>query len=154
MLLRPDAEASTRISNWLMACLADVASGDVEPGLLLEMVDVVHEYTLDTKVCRRDAQASTTHTPTELTRVQALPPLLLTCIGQFLNIWKGSTKREALLETLSFAPLVDFNGKFFLQAVRRESKAWLTSTQIYTKALWSRWSTRYWTTRPHLRLPS
>ena len=50
LLLRPDAEGSTRISNWLLACLSDVTSGDAEPGLLLDMLDVVHEYAVATKV--------------------------------------------------------------------------------------------------------
>ncbi|KAK3906525.1 centromere protein I [Staphylotrichum tortipilum] len=89
MLLRPDAEASSRISNWLTACLADVASGDAETGLLLDILDVVHPYALATKT---------------------LPPLLLTSMGQFLSVWDGSIKRDAVLETLSFAPLIEFDG--------------------------------------------
>ncbi len=51
MLLRPDAEASSRISNWLIACFADVSSGDAPTSLLFDMLEVVHEYTVATKVC-------------------------------------------------------------------------------------------------------
>ncbi len=50
LLLRPDAEGSARISNWLLACLDDVTSGDAEPELLLDMLDVVREYAVATKV--------------------------------------------------------------------------------------------------------
>jgi centromere protein I len=50
LLLRPDAEASSRISNWLMACLADVAGGDADSDLLADMLEVVHEYVLRVKV--------------------------------------------------------------------------------------------------------
>jgi centromere protein I len=50
LLLRPDAEASARISNWILACLADVASGDAGPELLLDMLEVVHGYAVATKV--------------------------------------------------------------------------------------------------------
>lgn len=54
LLLRPDAEASSRITNWLMACLGDVASGDAGPGLLLDMLEVIHDYAVSTKVCVAD----------------------------------------------------------------------------------------------------
>jgi centromere protein I len=57
LLLRPNAEASARISNWLMACLGDVASGDADSEILLDMVDVIHDYAVATKV-RAVTQAS------------------------------------------------------------------------------------------------
>lgn len=58
LLLRPNAEASTRISNWLIACLGDVASGDADPELLLDMVDMIHDYAVATKVCLVSQAAS------------------------------------------------------------------------------------------------
>lgn len=49
-MLRPDAEAFSRISNWLTACLDDVARGDADPSTLLDLADIVHEFVLSTKV--------------------------------------------------------------------------------------------------------
>lgn len=51
LLLRPDAAGSSRISHWLMACLSDVASGDADADLLLEMLEVIHDYAVAIKVC-------------------------------------------------------------------------------------------------------
>jgi centromere protein I len=51
LLLRPDAEGSSRISNWLMACLGDVASGDADSDIFLDMIEVIHDYAAATKVC-------------------------------------------------------------------------------------------------------
>jgi len=42
-----------------------------------------------------------------------LPSVLLTFFEQFLHIWDGSTKRDLVLETLSYIPLIDFDGKHF-----------------------------------------
>ncbi|KAK3995030.1 centromere protein I [Cladorrhinum sp. PSN332] len=87
LLLRPDAEAFSRVSNWLMACLGDVASGDADPGFWLDMVEVIHDYALSTK---------------------SLPPLLLAFFAEFLKTWDGRDKTEMVLETLSFIPLTKF----------------------------------------------
>jgi centromere protein I len=46
----------------------------------------------------------------DLTRSQTLPPLLLTFFAQFLGVWDGSHKRDIVLETLSFAPVMEFEG--------------------------------------------
>jgi centromere protein I len=51
LLLRPDVEASSRVSNWLMACLGDVASGDADAEIFLDMIEVIHDYAVATKVC-------------------------------------------------------------------------------------------------------
>ncbi|KAL2156854.1 hypothetical protein VTH06DRAFT_3060 [Thermothelomyces fergusii] len=88
LFLRPDAEASSRISNWLMACLGDVASGDADSEIFLDMVEVIHDYVVATKM---------------------LPPILLTFFSQFLRVWNGSDKRDVVFECLSFAPLVEFD---------------------------------------------
>ncbi|KAK3365878.1 Mis6-domain-containing protein [Lasiosphaeria ovina] len=87
LLLRPDADASARISNWVMACLGDVAAGDTDPALMLDMLEVVHDYVLNTKT---------------------LPPLLLTFLQVFLGTWNGVDKRNDVLETVSYTPLGDF----------------------------------------------
>ncbi|KAL2023816.1 hypothetical protein VTK56DRAFT_1083 [Thermocarpiscus australiensis] len=87
LLLRPDAEASSRISNWLMACLGDVASGDADSNLFLDMLEVIHDYAVSTKT---------------------LPPLLLLFFREFLRVWDGADKRDMVLEALSFVPLMDF----------------------------------------------
>ena len=50
LLLRPDAEGSSRISNWLMACMGDVASGDADSDTFLDMIEVIHDYAAATKV--------------------------------------------------------------------------------------------------------
>jgi hypothetical protein len=50
LLLRPDAEGSSRISNWLMACLGDVASGDADSDIFLDMIEVINDYATATKV--------------------------------------------------------------------------------------------------------
>lgn len=50
LLLRPNAEGFSRVSNWVMACLGDVASGDGDFNILLDMIDVIQEYTSRTKV--------------------------------------------------------------------------------------------------------
>jgi len=34
-----------------MACLGDVASGDADSGLLIDMLDVIHGYAVASKVC-------------------------------------------------------------------------------------------------------
>ncbi len=73
-------------------------------------------------------------------------------MGQFLSIWNGSTKREAVLETLTFAPLIDFNGKSSTQL--DQNKARLTHQQICSKAHSNHWNTPYWTTRQPPKWPS
>jgi len=50
MVLRPDAEGFARVSNWIAAYMTDVATGDADPSVLLDMVDVIHSYVLNTKV--------------------------------------------------------------------------------------------------------
>ncbi|KAK0739800.1 Mis6-domain-containing protein [Apiosordaria backusii] len=87
LLLRPSEQASQRISNWLMACVGDVASGDADPSFLLDMVEVIHDYVLSTK---------------------ELSPVFLKFLKEFLQTWNGSDKRDMVLETLSFAPLSEF----------------------------------------------
>jgi len=51
LVLRPNDEAFSRVENWVSACLGDVASGDGDFSILLDMIDVIREYTIRTKVC-------------------------------------------------------------------------------------------------------
>ncbi|KAL2257629.1 hypothetical protein VTK26DRAFT_9381 [Humicola hyalothermophila] len=85
LVLRPDAEAASRITNWLMACLGDVASGDSGSDFLLDMLEVIHDFAVATKT---------------------LPPVLLAFFNQFFAIWDGSDKRDVVLETLTYTPLM------------------------------------------------
>ncbi|KAK1760496.1 centromere protein I [Echria macrotheca] len=87
LLLRPDAEAFERIENWLRACIDDVAGGDAEPSSLLDLVEILHEFVLSTKI---------------------LPRILLFFFEALLRIWDGREKRDAIVETLSFVPLLDY----------------------------------------------
>lgn len=50
LLLRPTAEGFTRVSNWITACMGDVASGDGDINFLLDVLDVIHDYTISTRV--------------------------------------------------------------------------------------------------------
>ncbi|KAK3684824.1 Mis6-domain-containing protein [Podospora appendiculata] len=87
LLLRPDAEGFARISNWVAGCMSDVANGDADSDLLLDMIDVIHSYARSTRT---------------------LPPLLLTFFREFFTVWNGLDKKDMVLETLSYAPLMDF----------------------------------------------
>ncbi|KAK3377995.1 Mis6-domain-containing protein [Podospora didyma] len=87
LLLRPDAEAYSRIGNWLMACMGDVTSGDADFSLFLDMLDVVHDYVTSTKT---------------------LPLLLQSFFRRFFDFWNGVDRRDIVLETLSYTPLRDF----------------------------------------------
>lgn len=106
LLLRPSQEASQRISNWLMACVGDVASGDTDPSFLLDMVEVIRDYVLSTKVC-------CVYCSTQLLNanmLQELSPVLMEFFQSFLQTWNGLDKRDIVLETLSYLPLLDFTG--------------------------------------------
>jgi len=50
MRLRPSSEGLSRVGNWLMACMDDVTRGDADSSLVLELLDVIHEYTMSSKV--------------------------------------------------------------------------------------------------------
>lgn len=52
LILRPNAECNARVSNWLMACVADAADGDADAGTLLELVEIAHDFIIRTKVRR------------------------------------------------------------------------------------------------------
>ncbi|KAK5654856.1 hypothetical protein OQA88_6892 [Cercophora sp. LCS_1] len=87
LLLRPDAEAFSRIRNWLRSCLSDVKSGDAEPSMLVDMLELIHEYAMS---------------------IKTLPPLLVSFFDTFLANWDGKERREQVLETLAFVPYAEF----------------------------------------------
>ncbi|KAK4148115.1 Mis6-domain-containing protein [Dichotomopilus funicola] len=124
LLLRPDAEASSRVSNWLMACLGDVSSGDADSEIFLEMVEVINSYAVATKT---------------------LPPILLTFFAQFLSTWNGSDKRDIVLETLSFTPMLVFEELYAILQVLEgavldnTSSSQLSLLKFYTLLL-RRWT--------------
>lgn len=124
LLLRPNAEASARVSNWLMACVGDVASGDVDAALWLDMVEVIHDYALSTK---------------------ALPPVLLEFFVEFLKTWSGRDKQEVVLETLGFIPIMKFEDLHqFLRLLEQSvlnntSDSQISLLKFYTQLL-GRWS--------------
>ncbi|KAK3326277.1 Mis6-domain-containing protein [Apodospora peruviana] len=126
LLLRPDSESFSRISNWVTACMGDVASGDGDLSLLLDIVDVVHDYTASTKV---------------------LPPLLLSFFSFLFSVWNGSDKRDVVLETLSFAPLMDFDKLYksifepFEASVLDNAAESQTSLLKFYTLLLQRWTT-------------
>ncbi|KAH6840854.1 Mis6-domain-containing protein [Chaetomium sp. MPI-CAGE-AT-0009] len=137
LLLRPSAEASSRISNWLMACLGDVASGDADPEIFLDMVDVIHDYAVATKT---------------------LPPVLLTFFVQFLSTWNGVDKRDIVLESLSFAPLMEFEGLYKIlraleQAMLDNSPAAQVSLLKFHTLLLQRWTVTLEATERPASLP-
>lgn len=52
LLLRPSDEAYQRIGNWLHAVLHDVIDGSADQDTLWELLDVVKDFVVQTKVCR------------------------------------------------------------------------------------------------------
>ncbi|KAK4646522.1 hypothetical protein QC761_211250 [Podospora bellae-mahoneyi] len=137
LLLRPSQEASQRISNWLMACVGDVASGDTDPSFLLDMVEVIRDYVLSTK---------------------ELSPVLMEFFQSFLQTWNGLDKRDIVLETLSYLPLLDFtelSPLFTLlqsKLLNNTPQSQLALLTFYTLLL-NNWTTRL-LSRPTSSLPS
>lgn len=50
LLLRPSAEAYQRIANWLSSVLQNVLEGDADKATLWEVLDVVREFVVQSKV--------------------------------------------------------------------------------------------------------
>lgn len=51
LVLRPSAESYQRIANWLNAVLQDVIDGDADQATLWEVLHVVRDFVVQTKVC-------------------------------------------------------------------------------------------------------
>lgn len=50
LLLRPNAEAYQRVANWLNSVLQNVIDGDADEAVLWEVLDVVKEFVVQSKV--------------------------------------------------------------------------------------------------------
>lgn len=50
LLLRPDEEAFTRISNWLAGVLRDIRTGDADSSTIVDVLGVLQEYVHVSKV--------------------------------------------------------------------------------------------------------
>lgn len=50
LLLRPSAESFQRVANWLNAALQDVIDGDADEATLWEVMEVVRDFVVQTKV--------------------------------------------------------------------------------------------------------
>ncbi|KAH8882876.1 Mis6-domain-containing protein, partial [Thozetella sp. PMI_491] len=87
--LRPAEEAHERVSNWVRACVQDVASGDASQSLLLDMIDIIYEFVRSTKT---------------------LPPLFFQLFRELFKVWDGKTKDILILDILGFCPLMNFAG--------------------------------------------
>lgn len=51
LVLRPSAESYQRIANWLNAVLQDVIDGDADQATLWEVLHIVRDFVVQTKVC-------------------------------------------------------------------------------------------------------
>lgn len=51
MVLRPSIESDQRIANWLSSALQDVKDGDADEATLFELLDILRDYVISTKVC-------------------------------------------------------------------------------------------------------
>lgn len=50
ILLRPSDEADQRIANWLNSALQDVIDGDAEEAMLFDVLDILRDYVVSSKV--------------------------------------------------------------------------------------------------------
>lgn len=60
LILRPSAESYQRIANWLNAVLQDVIDGDADQATLWEVLHVVRDFVVQTKVRVRPGFSSDT----------------------------------------------------------------------------------------------
>ena len=51
LILRPSQESHQRIANWLNAVLEDVLGGDADEDTLFDVLDVLKDFVISTKVC-------------------------------------------------------------------------------------------------------
>ncbi|KAF4119635.1 centromere protein I [Geosmithia morbida] len=87
LLLRPSDEAYRRIANWLYAVLHDVIDGSADEDTLWELLDVVGDFVVRTKV---------------------LPPVLLNFFARFFELWDGSGRAGVIFDILAYTPLQNF----------------------------------------------
>lgn len=51
LLLRPDEVAYSRVNNWMTAMLQDIRSGEADSQTISDVLDLLHEYVVVSKVC-------------------------------------------------------------------------------------------------------
>jgi centromere protein I len=103
MVLRPSSESDQRIANWLNSALQDVQDGDADEATFFEILDILRDYVVSTKVCFYRVSCKLHTDP-----AQALPSLLLDFFARFLPLWDGSQHRDSMFAILSYCPLLDF----------------------------------------------
>ncbi|GAP87624.2 hypothetical protein SAMD00023353_0901010 [Rosellinia necatrix] len=86
LLLRPQAQAHLRACNWLKSYAQDIMAGDSDIQFI-DMLLILKSYVAATK---------------------ALPPIILSLLGELMNAWDGVEGRELILDILSYTPLADF----------------------------------------------
>jgi centromere protein I len=127
LLLRPNAEAYQRVANWLNSVLQNVIDGDADETVLWEVLDVVKEFVVQSKVsCSSRGRIChlATFKAAADTRPQSIPPVILGFFASFFQQWNGSGQHGSILQILSFTPLVEFQGKYPLLL---EIYFWLSS---------------------------
>ncbi len=50
LLLRPEDESWARVNLWIQACIGGVSSGDATADELMDMVESIDDYAINTKV--------------------------------------------------------------------------------------------------------
>ncbi|KAI1500954.1 Mis6-domain-containing protein [Biscogniauxia marginata] len=90
LLLRPQAVAHQRVSNWLSAYAHDLMSGasDVH---LIDILEMLKSYVSTTK---------------------DFPPLFLAFFSEYFQTWNGHEGKDLIFEILSYTPLLSFQGLF------------------------------------------
>ncbi|KAI1377312.1 Mis6-domain-containing protein [Hypoxylon crocopeplum] len=86
LLLKPQAEAHQRASNWLESYGQDLMSGEpgADPSDCLEMLK------------------------TFVSSTKTFPPVFLAFFSEYLKIWDGREGRDSVLTILPYIPLLDF----------------------------------------------
>ena len=51
LVLRPSQESQQRIANWLNSVLQDVIDGDADETTLFDVLDILRDFVVPTKVC-------------------------------------------------------------------------------------------------------
>ncbi|KAI1633685.1 Mis6-domain-containing protein [Biscogniauxia mediterranea] len=90
LLLRPQAEAHQRASNWLSAYAQDLMS-EGSDAHLIDVLEMLKSY---------------------VSAMKDLPPLFLTFFSEYFEIWNGREGKDTIFEILSYTPLLNFQELF------------------------------------------
>ncbi|KAI0472068.1 Mis6-domain-containing protein [Xylariaceae sp. FL0804] len=86
LLLRPQAEAHQRVSNWLTSYAQDLLGGNAE-AQLVDVLEILESYVSTTKT---------------------FPPVFLAFFNELLKTWDSRNGTDTILKTLTFTPLLPF----------------------------------------------